>query len=79
MDAAKTDTGISEEQWREIDQHLFDGHPVTAVQSIWNFGRPTLQLKHAIDMMHDRYTVLRADYPEQFVEDASTYWEKVMC
>lgn len=63
---------LNEEEWREVDEHLFNGHPLLALALIRRLGG--LGLSQASDVMHGRYGELRRDYPEKFSRSDEEYW-----
>lgn len=74
MNESIKSTDFSEEQWQEVDQKLFAGMPLLALRAVLEFGKPSLRLLDAQEIMFERYANLRAECPAQFVEEASTYW-----
>jgi hypothetical protein len=62
-----------ESRWALIDHEIFAGRKIAAIQRIREeFGG---SLHDALDVLTGRYEQLRRLRPDQFTQDADTYWD----
>jgi len=64
---------LTEQQWQQIDVHLFAGHKLRALVAIREFCGPGIN--DAVDMMHARYKKLRTEKSDQFKQSDEEYWQ----
>jgi hypothetical protein len=63
---------LTDQQWRLIDELLFDENPLMAVKRIREITGMSLHDSGAL--MHDRYKKLRQSFPEKFRKTDEEYW-----
>ncbi len=63
---------ISQEQWERIDEELFAGNRLFAIQQIRTAAQCSLGV--AIESVYQRFDKLAAECPERFRCDLNTYW-----
>jgi hypothetical protein len=72
VDAAPAAAGDDAHQWAEIDRLILGGFKIPAIQLIRElFGGG---IHDALDMLVRRYDRLLLDRPDEFAQDADSYW-----